>query len=136
MRELARRLLAESRTGSGDQARDVELVVEKLRASLARFAGHDGFVALLRRALALASAEIPALRHAKVSTEGRLEGIDGLRSGQGEGAGPEAAAVAITTHLLGLLITFVGVPLTMNLVREAWPDTPLDDSQLRNEEER
>jgi hypothetical protein len=32
------------------------------------------------------------------------------------------AAVAITAQLLGLLVTFIGEPLTVRLVREAWPD--------------
>ena len=34
------------------------------------------------------------------------------------------AAVAILAHLLDLLITFIGQPLTMQLLKEAWPDTP------------
>lgn len=33
------------------------------------------------------------------------------------------AAVAITAHLLGLLVAFIGVPLTVRLLRESWPDT-------------
>ncbi len=37
------------------------------------------------------------------------------------------AAVAITAHLLGLLVTFIGEPLTLRLVREAWPDASLDE---------
>ena len=41
-------------------------------------------------------------------------------------AGGEAA-VAITAHLLGLLVTFIGEPLTLRLVREAWPDASLDE---------
>ena len=37
------------------------------------------------------------------------------------------AAVAIIAHLLGLLVTFIGEPLTLRLVGEAWPDALLDE---------
>src|SRR5687768_17526425 len=109
MRNLARRLLAvEAATlsASDPQAQEAVLVNEKLRISLTRLAGADGFAVLLRRAVALASAEVPALRSAKVSADGRLEGLDQLATHAGSVA--IAAAVAITAHLLGLLVTFVG----------------------------
>ena len=35
------------------------------------------------------------------------------------------AAVSIITYLLGLLVTFIGEPLTLRLVRDAWPDADL-----------
>jgi hypothetical protein len=28
-------------------------------------------------------------------------------------------------QLLGLLVTFIGEPLTLRLVRDAWPDAPI-----------
>lgn len=125
MRDLARRLLAANQTASDPDVREVVLVNEKLRISLTRLAGADGFAALLRRALALASAEVPALSSAKVSADGRLEGLEQLATHAGSVA--RAAAVAITAHLLGLLVTFVGEPLTLSLVREAWPETSPDE---------
>jgi hypothetical protein len=120
MRDLARRLLAASQTASDPSVHEAVLVNEKLRISLTQFAGPDGFTSLLRRALALASAEVPALRSVKVSVDGRLEGFEQLGSQGGSVAGEEA--VAITAHLLGLLVTFIGEPLTLRLVREAWPE--------------
>jgi len=121
MRDLARRLLALSQTATGSRGQEAVLVNEKLRTSLIQFAGADGFAALLRRALALASAEAPALRSATVNADGRLEGLEQLASHEGSVA--RAAAVAITAHLLGLLVTFIGEPLTLRLVREAWPES-------------
>src|ERR1700730_11578813 len=115
MRDLARRLLAASRTASDPPVHEAVLVNEKLRITLTQFAGADGFASLLRRALALASAEAPALRSAKVSADGRLEGFEQLASHAGSVADEEA--VAITAHLLGLLVTFIGEPLTVKLVR-------------------
>lgn len=93
---------------------------DKLRLSLARFHGPDGFIALLRRALALARTELPALQSVTVNTEGALERLEQVVADARNG-GIEAA-VAITAHLLDLLVTFVGKPLTLRLVHDAWPD--------------
>ena len=65
----------------------------------------------------LARREASSLRTVKVSAEGRLEGIEEVDDdGQ--------AAIAITAHLLELLETFIGEPLTFRLVRDVFPDTP------------
>ena len=126
MRDLAGRLLAleaASLTAMDAPAHEVVQVCAKLQISLTRFAGPDGFTALLRRALALARADVALLQSVKLTAEDRLEGLDQ--------AGTEAA-VAIVAHLLGLLATFIGESLTLRLVREAWPDASLDDNS-RNE---
>lgn len=128
MQNLARRLLdAEAATQSATDARVPEAVrvFETLRISLTRFAGADGFSSLLRRALALTRAEVPALQTVKVTTDGRLEGLAEVVADASNGGAD--AAVAITAHLLGLLMTFIGEPLTLRLVSEAWPDALLDE---------
>jgi hypothetical protein len=116
LRELARRLLAESRVAGNSRAQDAALVSERLRASLTQFAGAYGFAALRRRALALASSEVPALRSVSVSADGHLMGLEQLGSHAVQVR--EDAAVAITAHLLSLLVTFVGEPLALRLVRQ------------------
>src|SRR5437660_4009154 len=98
VRDLARRLLAASRTASDPSVHETVLVNERLRISLTQFAGADGFAALLRRALALASVEAPALRSAKVSADGRLEGLE--RLGRHAADVESEEAVAITAQLL------------------------------------
>jgi hypothetical protein len=125
MRDLVRQLLAASKTASDPHVHEAVLVNEKLRVSLTQFAGSDGFAALLRRALALASAEVPALRSAKVRPDGRVEGLEQLASHWGSRGGE--VAVAVTAHLLELLLTFIGESLTLKLVREAWPETSSDE---------
>ncbi len=125
MRALARRLLdveaaSQSATGAGAQVLDGVRVCEKLQISVTKFAGSDGFNSLLRRALALARAEVPSLQTVKVGPNGSLEGCEALAAN----GGPDGA-VAIIAHLLGLLETFVGEPFTLRLVREAWPDASL-----------
>ena len=62
MHDLARRLLAEEavvRSGDDAQVHEAVRVCEKLRISLTRFAGPDGFSSLLRRALAQPARESP-----------------------------------------------------------------------------
>ena len=125
MRGLAGRLLAASKTASGPHVHESALVIEKLRISLTKFAGADGFASLLRRALVLASADVPSLQSVKIGADGRLEGFEQIVADRGTGAAGGEAAVAITAHLLDLLVTFIGEPLTLTLVRAAWPDTSL-----------
>ena len=127
MRELSRRLLAASQTAADSHVHEAAVVSEKLRIPLTRFAGAEGFASLLRRALVLASADVPSVQNLKVGPEGRLEGFAELAADPGAASAGSEAAVAITAHLLGLLGTFIGEPLTLRLVREAWPDTSLDE---------
>lgn len=127
MQKLARRLVALSLTGSATGIHEASVVSDRLRTSLVRFAGVDGFASLLRRALVLASAEMLPLRNVKVGTDGRLEGLDQRSADAGE------VAVVITTHLLELLVVFIGESMTLRLVREAWPETSLDELFPRSE---
>jgi len=130
-RDLARRLLAASQTASGTHVHEAVAVIENLRTSLTKFAGVDGFASLLRRALVLASAEVPALQCVKIGADGRLEGFEQLVPDTGTAAGE--AVVAITAHLLELLVTFIGEPLMLRLAREAWSDTALNQEHSRIE---
>src|SRR5688572_28121038 len=99
MRELSRRLLAASQTAFDEQVYEASAVSEKLRIPLTRFAGAEGFASLLRRALVLASAEVPTLQSIKVGAEGRLVGFEELPAETRTAAGGSEAAVAITAHL-------------------------------------
>ena len=122
-RDLARRLLAAEaagRSAADPRVHEAVRVCEKLRVCLTRFIGPDGFTSLLRRALALARTEVPALHGVTEKADGSLEGLDQLAADGGD------AATAITTHLLTLLVTFIGEPITTRLMREAWPDASLD----------
>jgi len=127
MRDLARKLLAASQTDSDPQVHEVVLVCKKLGISLTKFAGVEGFASLTRRALALASKEMPSLQNIKIGADGCPKGFEMPGADPGTGAGGSESAVAITAHLLGLLVTFIGESLTLKLVREAWPDISLDE---------
>ena len=126
VRDLARRMLAvEAASGSATDVpvHEAVRVCEKLRVSLTRLAGADGFASLLRRALALARAEVPSLQSIEVKPDCSL--FEQLAADSRDGA--TDAGVAIVAHLLELLITFIGAPLTVRLVGEVWPDALVDE---------
>ena len=66
IRDVARRLLAASQTASVPRVDETGVVIEKLRLTLTKFAGADGFASLLRRVLVLASADMPSLQIVKI----------------------------------------------------------------------
>lgn len=132
-RSLARQLLAAtSAEASSAQDHAVINVTDRLKLALTKFAGPDSFASLLRRAVLLASAEVPALRSVIVGTDGRLQGLADTSSETGE---THEAALAIASHLLELLKTFIGMPFTIRLIRNAWPDISLDTNQASPEDE-
>src|SRR5450755_1970636 len=93
MRDLARRLLAANQTASGSHVHEALVVIEKLRITLTKFAGSEGFASLLRRALVLASAEAPSPRSVKIGADGRLQGFEQIVADKGAGGAEDEAAV-------------------------------------------
>ncbi|MBA3713379.1 MAG: hypothetical protein H0W76_13160 [Pyrinomonadaceae bacterium] len=136
IQDLARRLLAFE--AAHDSSSDVRVevavrVIEELRMRLIRLAGVDGFRSLLSRALTLAKAKVPSLNMVHVRADGSVEGFDGIEQSQEAGEATQAGIVLVA-HLLELLVTFIGEPLTLRLVRDAWPDASVDGAGLRTEE--
>ncbi len=126
--DLARRLLAFEavHVNSSDARAEVAVqVIEELRMHLIRLTGVDGFRSLLSRALTLAKAEVPSLNMVQVAADGSVEGFDGIEQSQETGAAGQAGIVLVA-HLLELLVTFIGAPLTLRLLRDKWPDASLD----------
>ena len=126
MREFARHLLAcEAASGQASEKKGqvVFCVCEKLRPPLRTLAGVEGFRSLLARALTLAKAEVPSLATVQVSSDGSLTGWDSVEAQQHlDEAG--AGAELLLAQLLGLLITFIGEPLTLRLLQGIWPEAP------------
>ncbi len=102
-------------------------VIDKLRPELATLMGKSGFRALLLRALALAGAESPELGGLQVTAQGTLEEVDGVAATTADPADMAAGKMALVARLLGLLETFIGEVLTLQLVRGIWPDVPLEE---------
>ncbi|MDQ3175102.1 MAG: hypothetical protein M3Q91_15580 [Acidobacteriota bacterium] len=137
IQDLARRLLAfeAAHDNSSDARAGVTVqVIEELRVHLIRFAGVDGFRSLLSRALTLAKAEVPSLNIVQVRADGSLEGFDGIEQSLEEAGAAGQAGIVLVAHLLELLMTFIGAPLTLRLVRDKWPDASMDGADLRTEE--
>lgn len=136
LRDLAQRLLTYEADGgnTSEPVGSVTLrVYEKLRQSLGELAGTAGFQALAFRALKLARSEDPSLSAVEMAADGNLEGISaiGLPTDV-EKDGVHEGGVILISRLLGLLLIFLGEALTMNLVRDVWPDAALDDCNSGN----
>jgi hypothetical protein len=86
----------------------------------------EGFQVLLARALALARSEVPWLRAVQVNEDGSLAGLEAVRA-QTDPAEFLEGGVVLLSRLLGLLVAFIGENLTLRLLREAWPNVPLND---------
>lgn len=129
MLKLARRLLAGEAARAGWSHGDVEQAVracENMRVPLTKLIGSAGFSSLLSRAVALAKRQAPWLEGLRVEADGSLAGLEELQPDSGA---PEAArhgGAILVAELLGLLVTFIGQPLTLGLVHEAWPDASLE----------
>jgi len=123
MRELAGRLVAlEAATDERPEASgsDVARACEKLRGPIVKFAGIAGYRSLLSRAVVIAKSETASLETLQVRLDGSLEGL--RESGQMDAM----TGIAVLVHLLSLLVTFIGEPLTLVVVSDAWPDLTLE----------
>lgn len=131
IQELARRLIAleapyDARPVTGGSGAD--RACEKLRVSLTKLTGTAGYYSLILRAMSITKAQAPALASVQVQLDGSLQGFDEIGQVDAE------AGLAVLAHLLSLLVTFIGEPLTQSLVRDAWPGATLDKSDLSAEE--
>jgi hypothetical protein len=132
-RALAARLIAlelRSRKAGESKGPAAFPVCETLRPQLATLMGSAGFHALLTRALAVARAEDPWLRAVEVEADGSLRARDEAEAMANTKAMTESSVVLVS-HLLGLLVAFIGDALTLRMVREVWPKLPLDESDFR-----
>ncbi|HEY8746881.1 MAG TPA: hypothetical protein VIM11_02825 [Tepidisphaeraceae bacterium] len=133
IQDLARQLLAvePARVGSSDdQVTQAARACERLRVPLTKLTGSAGFSSLISRALALAKRRVPSLDGLRVEADGSLT-VSNER--------PHAVAtiepaldggVILVAELLDLLITLIGEPLTLSLIREAWADVSIANLTL------
>lgn len=123
LQDFARRLLAlegvngKSVTAKGSRSFQA---FEKLRGPLGELTGARGFRSLLSRSLALASGDVPWLRGLHIRSDGSLDGFEELRTK----LTPKDIAlgeVALAVQFIGLLVTFIGPTLTLQLLHDVWP---------------
>jgi hypothetical protein len=126
LRRLALKVLAHY-AGPGAGAEAVATAARRAYDDLARVAapliGQVGVDALTGRALHLAQREYPWLVHSgdPQQAEGPFARVISSLERQ-DPAVATAAAGALFATFTGLLVTFIGEPLSARLLRKAWPD--------------
>ena len=120
-RNLAKQLLALERDETASDMSDVQAirsVCDKLRRPLAMLAGAAGFRSLLERALTLSKQECQILDAWEVEPNGSLRGLNGETAQWGG---------VLIAQLIGLMTTFIGESLTLQLLQNAWPNLPCSE---------
>ena len=132
LRQLALKALAQ-RAGSAAGAAALAAAAQRAYDDLARVSapliGQVGVDALTGRALYLAQRKYPWLVATREPEQwkGPFAQIVFCLERQNPAVATEAAG-AVLTILTGLLVTFIGEPLTARLLRKAWPDAFSDAS--------
>ena len=96
-------------------------IFERLRAVLISLVGVAGFEALLSRSFALAKGEVAWLGKVPTKAEGtlgRLREAALVQSPEEQ----ERGYLTLLTRIIGLLITFIGEDLTVQIIQDAWRD--------------
>lgn len=128
LKRFASRLLAYE-SSAGKPSAEAALafrVCDKVRGPLSTLMGLGGFRALLRRALALAQAEVRWLKAVQVTEDGSLERTGDVETKLAREELREGEIILVA-HFLGLLVTFIGRPLMLNLVGSVWPEGSFGD---------
>jgi hypothetical protein len=125
-RQLALKVLAHhagANAGSEAVGAAALRVYDQLARVSAQLIGHAGVDALTGRALHLAQQEYPWLVYTRElePPEAPFSQIVVCLKRQDPAVASEAAAAVFGT-ITGLLVTFIGEPLTMQLLRKTWPD--------------
>jgi hypothetical protein len=126
LRQLALKMLAK-RAGPGADADALAAAARRAYDDLARASasliGQGGVDALTGRALHLAQREYPWLAATRDAAreEGPFTQVIFCLERQDPAVAIEAAG-AVFAMFTGLLVTFIGEPLTARLLRQAWPD--------------
>lgn len=131
VKQIARRRMAyEAKAATparaGDHTSPGFRICEKLRHPLSRLAGVAGFRSLLSRALALASEEVCWLKAIDIAANGSVAGLNDTQA-QLSQQQIDQGEIVLVAQLLGLLMTFIGEGLTMQLLQQEWPKVALDD---------
>ena len=132
LRELALKALAQragSAAGSGALAAAAQRAYDDLAQVSAPLIGQVGVDALTGRTLYLAQQKYPWLGHTREPEQwkGPFAQIVFCLERQDPAVASEAAGAVFAT-LTGLLGTLIGEPLTVRLLRKAWPDAFSDGS--------
>ena len=132
LRQLALKALAQragSVSGAGALAAAAQRAYDDLALVSTPLIGQVGVDALTGRTLYLAQRKYPWLVHTREPDQwtGPFAQIVFCLERQDPALATEAAGAVLTTFT-GLLVAFIGEPLTTRLLRKAWPDAFSDAS--------
>ena len=132
LRQLALKVLAHHAgpaAGAEDLAAAARCAYDDLARASAPLIGQVGVDALTGRALHLVQRDYPWLVHTREPAQagGPFAQVVFSLERQDPAVATEAAGTVFAT-LTGLLVTFIGEPLTAGLLRKAWPEAFPDAS--------
>lgn len=107
-------------------------VCAKINKMLTAFAGSMGCRSLLARSLTLAQVRDDLLAPVQVLENGTFSGLESITAESDARA--EAACETLLTQFLDLLVILIGEPLTLQLVRSAWPNLSADTLPSKTED--
>jgi hypothetical protein len=124
--EVARRLLEHETKGRQDAeglGSAINRVCAELHRELVNLIGPAGVHALIGRALHLAKKEFPCLEGIAPMSgpSGCLQGVSEALQGR-DPTEAQASVIAVLTHLIQLLTSFLGQELGLHPIRRIWPE--------------
>jgi hypothetical protein len=128
MRYFAQRLIAYEASADPSYLTENQTafgIIRKLRPQLEELMGTTGFRALVSRSMLLAEEEAPGMSGTRMNLDGSFGGTEEIQVNPDEQA-IATGGVVMLAWLLGLLGSFIGELLTMQLVLEVWPDLSLN----------
>ncbi len=117
-KELAQKLIEQE---THKDATSLPHIFEELRSALISLVGVAGFEALLSRSFALAKGEVAWLGRVPTQAEGTLGRLREAALVQS----PEdlkRGCLELLTQFMGLLVTFIGEDLTVQIIQDSWSD--------------
>ena len=106
--------------------------IADMRPNLLSLMGTGGFEALISHALTSASIEKAWLSEIRSKGDGSFEGLERAYSNL-NAAELHEGYVVLVTHVLQLLVQFLGPGVTREIVRKTWPHAPLGETNLGKE---
>jgi hypothetical protein len=105
---------------------------DKLRVHLSLRFGSQGYYALVKRAMMLASTDFPGVMSFRVSEDGSLAGLQNVDTSEAT----FDVCATVLAKLIELLDSFIGRSLTVRLLDSAWPNTMQFDAVDRQGEKQ
>jgi len=133
VRALAEMLIATQSAGQKSIAIHGSIFsIADMRPNLVSLMGTGGFDALISHALTSARIEKPWLSEIRSKRDGTFDGLESAHS-KLNAAEFHEGYVVLVTHVLQLLVQFLGPGVTREIVRKTWPHAPLGETNLGRE---